>query len=379
MHLFVIDKRNSVEQQYHVTDRAEFFDLDSDGNLRPTTGGGLRIEQRDRNVLLTDLGAKEKVRLANWELPPQTPWVWLANQELHLGPYYVLLWRPTRSRWQRLRRALVAERLSPYFSLLTVLAFAFGLIALGLWLYLGYSSTIANAVVPVVALPTATATPTITITATATLTATPSLTPTLVLTVTALDKPPTATPTLTPTLSVTEVMKLIGAGAVVDGTPVITQHAMTPEPEHWDADLDRLGVVYEPAYVPIGGQFWRLIDAQWLDDTESTGLHHVFVEVLDEQSNRILEPVTMTMQWTTDQCVRTMQNTPPLQIGDRQFRPYGMHCPMYNAGAVYNVRIGGFGLPSDAVRNLGLGTPDYRDWSIRTSFLLTFQRTTREK
>jgi hypothetical protein len=388
MHLFVIDKRNSVEQHYQLTDRAELFDLDSDGNLRPipgaASGRGLRIEQRDRNVLLTDLGAKEKVRLANWELPPQTPWVWQANQELHLGPTYVLFWRPTRSRWQRLRRALVAERLSPFFSALTVLLFAVVLLLVGGWLLGSYRSTIGSvqrnptwlasyfSSFPTPATATPTATPTM-------LTAMLSIRPTVVMTVTALDKPPTATPTPTPTLSVTEVVKLIGAGAVVDGTPVITQHAMTPAPEQWDADLDRLGVVYEPAYVPIGGQFWRLLDAQWLDETESTGLHHVFVEVLDEDGNRILEPVTMTMEWTTDQCVRYMQNTPPLQIGDRQFRPYGMHCPMYSAGAVYNVRVNGFGLPSDTVRNLGLGTPAYRDWNIRTSFLLTFQRTTREK
>jgi hypothetical protein len=100
---------------------------------------------------------------------------------------------------------------------------------------------------------------------------------------------------------------------------------------------------------------------------------------LDEQGNRVLEPVSMTMQWTTDQCLRYMEDTPPLQIGERQFRPYGMHCPMYNAGAVYTVKVNGFGLPSDLVRNVGLGTSAYRNWDIRTSFLLIFQRTTREK
>jgi hypothetical protein len=384
MHLFVIDKRNSVEQRYHLENRAQFFDLDSDGNLRTTqTVGGLRIEARDRNVLLTDLGAKEKVRLADWELPAQAPWVWQANQELRMGPY-VLLWRPTTSWWGRWRKRWIAERVSPLFTALAVGAFALGLILIALWLFTLYRSTFNTvATRPVwVAMyfdtfPTpATATPTVTPTL---LTAPPSLRPALVITVTAVDKPPTATPTPTATLSVTEVMKLTGAGAVVDGTPVITQHEMTPTADHWDTRLDKLDVVYERAYVPIGGQFWRLIDAQWLDETESTGMHHVFVEVLDEQGNRVLEPVSMTMQWTTDQCLRYMEDTPPLQIGERQFRPYGMHCPMYNAGAVYTVKVNGFGLPSDLVRNVGLGTSAYRNWDIRTSFLLIFQRTTREK
>ena len=385
MHLYVIDNRNSVEQRYHLENRAQFFDLNNEGNLQPTQAGvGLRIEARDRNVLLTDLGAKEKVRLADWELPAQAPWVWLANQELRMGPY-VLLWRPTASWRAQWRRRWVAVRVSPHFSALVVGSFAVGLILLALWLLMLNQGTIrsaggASAWVAMYfdTFPTP-ATPTPIVTGTATLTATATITPTLVMTVTTLDKRPTATPTPTVTLSVTEVMKLTGAGAVVDGTPVITQHEMTPEAARWDSRLDKLDVFYDQAYVPIKGQFWRLIDAQWLDETESTGMHHVFVEVLDEQGNRILEPVTMTMQWTSDQCVRYMEDTPPLQIGDRQFRPYGMHCPMYNAGAVYTVKVNGFGLPSDTVRNLGLGTVDYRNWDIRTSFLLIFQRTTREK
>lgn len=379
MHLYVIDKRSSVEQRYHLENSAQFFDLNNEGNLQPTQAGvGLRIEARDRNVLLTDLGAKEKVRLADWELPAQAPWVWQANQELRMGPY-VLLWRPTASWRAQWRRRWVAERVSPLFSALVVGTFAIGLILVALWLYSRYTATIANVEIPIAVVPTTTAMPTATVTGTATLTATATITPTLVMTVTALDKRPTATPTPTATLSVTEVMKLTGASAVVDGTPVITQHEMTPEAARWDSRLDNLDVFYDRAYVPIKGQFWRLIDAQWLDETESTGMHHVFVEVLDEQGNRILEPVSMTMQWTSDQCVRYMEDTPPLQIGGRQFRPYGMHCPMYNAGAVYTVKVNGFGLPSDTVRNLGLGTVDYRNWDIRTSFLLIFQRTTREK
>ncbi|MEZ4868503.1 MAG: hypothetical protein R3C14_44650 [Caldilineaceae bacterium] len=382
MRLLVIDNRDSSEQHYTLQNRTEYFDLDSTGKLSPTAAKtGLKIEEKGRNVWITDLKTKEQIYLTDRPLPSQTPWLWQANQELRFGPY-ILLWRATTSAHRQLQPRWLAERVSPRLIFTGLLLFAIGLALLASWLYRSSTRTVYSAQSPAVWLmayfnsfPTpATSTPTVTPTP---LTPTVTITPTLVLTVTEVDKPPTTTPTPTATLSVTETMRLIGAGAVVNGTPVINAHTLQPGAGHWDPRLTDLGVEYEPAVVPIRGQFWRLIDAQWLDETASNGMHHVFVEVLDENGDRILEPVTMTMAWSTDTCVRYMQNTLPLQIGPRQFRPYGMNCPMYNAGKVYSVKLSGFGLPSDLVRNLGLGTPAQRDLGIRTSFLLIFQRTTR--
>ena len=49
--------------------------------------------------------------------------------------------------------------------------------------------------------------------------------------------------------------------------------------------------------------------------------------------------------------------------------------PMFGVLCSYSAWV--TGLPSDRVVGMGLGTPEYPDWSIHTHFNLTFQRTTR--
>lgn len=54
----------------------------------------------------------------------------------------------------------------------------------------------------------------------------------------------------------------------------------------WDPRLDSLGVTLEAA-VECSGGCWKLISAQYLDEQESQGLHHLFVKLLDEQGNQL--------------------------------------------------------------------------------------------
>ncbi|MEZ4728397.1 MAG: hypothetical protein R3E79_14790 [Caldilineaceae bacterium] len=387
----MIDTRTGDEEQYPLQERAITFDFNRSGKLEQVTAGvGLRIEPTSRNVFVSDQGAKERARLADRDLPLQTAWVWQPNQEVRVGPYLLLL-RPSQPWLQQRMTALTSEQVSPLVSVIVIVVLAGSLLLLGIRLFLRQGDalqstamatlrntrlTAAQAPPYAVGLPMPSA---ITPTPAATATDLPTITPTPVLTVTVADKPPTATPTPTATESITEAIKRLGAGTVVNETPVIDAHKLKPSPGRWDTRLDQLGVVYQPALVPIGGQFWRLIDAQWLDEKSASGFHHVFVEVLDENDARVLEPVTMSMAWTTGNCTQFMQNTPPLQIGAQQLRPYGMNCPMFSAGSVYRVKVNGFGLPSDEVLNLGLGLPDpeYRTWAIPTTFLFIFQRTMR--
>jgi len=381
MRLLAIDQRDGSEHAYTLQNRPEWFDLDSRALL--TINGnrhGLRVNEKAGNVWITDLGAKERIYLANELLPLHSPWAWQANQELRFGPY-ILLWQPSRPLQPGVQPQWLAERVSPIAIALAVMLGITALLSLFLWRYSAnreIAQTPEPAIWPGISFvpAAATAVPTSVLMAP---TNTISIAPTPILTATITDIRPTNTPLPTATRSITEAMELIGAAAVVDGTPVINAHTMRPNKEQWDAQLmDELSIAYQPAVVAIGAQFWRLTGIQWLDETASQGMHHVFVEVLDETGARVLEPVTMTMAWSTGACTRYMENTPPLQIGERQFPPYGMNCPMYSGGTVYAVSISGFGLPSDVVRNLGLGMPGYfRNWTNPTSFLLTFQRTTR--
>lgn len=54
----------------------------------------------------------------------------------------------------------------------------------------------------------------------------------------------------------------------------------------WDDRLTDIGVVLEPALDCSGG-CWRIVDAYYLDEQESGGLHHAFIKMLDEHGNQV--------------------------------------------------------------------------------------------
>lgn len=54
----------------------------------------------------------------------------------------------------------------------------------------------------------------------------------------------------------------------------------------WDDRLTDIGVVLEPALDCSGG-CWRIVDAYYLDEQESGGLHHLFIKLLDEHGNQV--------------------------------------------------------------------------------------------
>ena len=135
-------------------------------------------------------------------------------------------------------------------------------------------------------------------------------------------------------------------------------------PRGWDGRLDQLGVSVAEAGVGSGQPYWRLIDARWENEEEAGGKHHVYVEVLDESGQRIVDqPVTVFWAGGGD-TVRTENKPAP---------EYASNYPMFKAGNSYNAKVEG--LPSDVVQGMGLGTPDMRFYTIHTTFLLTFQRT----
>ena len=196
--------------------------------------------------------------------------------------------------------------------------------------------------------PTFTCTPTPTPTPTLPPTPTPTWTPTLTPT-------PTDTPTPTPTLRPRR------NPPTATPVPMPTPRPTLP-PRTLDPRLAELGVRIEPAFVGAGQPYWRLVNARWTDERESSGKHSVYVEVLDVHDQRSVgQPVIV--QWTEGNVVLPVEDVPPPD--------WGVNFPMYNTLGSYAVSVGG--APSDRVVGLGLGTAEAPNFTIHTSFYLTFR------
>lgn len=133
---------------------------------------------------------------------------------------------------------------------------------------------------------------------------------------------------------------------------------------NWDPSLDQLGVTLEPAFVPPGQPYWRLIEAIWENEKIAGGRHHIYIEVLDEQGNRIVGQ-SVTVSWDGGNYSASIEDKPSPE--------YGYNFPMQAAGYAYNAKVEG--LPSDAVKGMGLGGIEDRFWSVHVVYKLTFQRT----
>jgi CRP-like cAMP-binding protein len=174
--------------------------------------------------------------------------------------------------------------------------------------------------------------------------------------------PPTPTPTDVPPTA-----------TAVPQAPPRTQTQPTPAPvenpqppRRWDPRLDALGVNVQPTGVKAGQFYWRLVEARWENEAEAGGGHSIFVEVLDENGNRVVgQPVEI--RWATGSL--------PLTIEDKPYPEYGTNFAMYNTLGSYSVRVGG--LPSDVMVGLGLGTAEQPAFTVHTNFYLIFQKVKR--
>jgi CRP-like cAMP-binding protein len=171
---------------------------------------------------------------------------------------------------------------------------------------------------------------------------------------------PTATP---PPTAAPFIQQFIPPTA--EATAVAEVAAAAP-PRAWDPRLDRLGVRVEDSGAAPGQQYWRLIDARWADEQESGGKHHIYVEVLDENGNRIVgHPVTV---WWGDGSYTS-------GVEDKAPPDYGFNYMMYAAGNSYNIKVEG--LPSEIVYGAGMGDIERPKWGIHTSIYLVFQKATK--
>jgi hypothetical protein len=187
-------------------------------------------------------------------------------------------------------------------------------------------------------------------------TPTPTKTPTPTLTPTDTQMP---TPTDTPTPMPTATRQPQRRVATPTGTPIPRP---TLPPRYWDSRLTELGVRIEPAFVSEGQPYWRLVEARWADEAESDGKHSIFVEVVDVQGRRAVgQPVLI--QWTDGNVALLVEDRPPPD--------WGVNFGMYNTLGSYAVSVGG--RRSDRIVGLGLGTAEAPNFTIHTSFYLTFR------
>jgi CRP-like cAMP-binding protein len=172
--------------------------------------------------------------------------------------------------------------------------------------------------------------------------------------------PPTATP-VPPRVT----NRVVSAAAAPSPTPTAAER---PQPSRdLDPRLNALGVGIEPAGVKSGQRYWRLIRARWANEQEAGADHTIYVEVLDENGNRLTGEVVE---------IRWQDGGLPLTTEPKVAPDWPANFPMYNTLGSYSVRIGG-GLPTDIVVGLGMGTAEQPNFKIHTNFYLTFQRVVR--
>jgi hypothetical protein len=115
----------------------------------------------------------------------------------------------------------------------------------------------------------------------------------------------------------------------------------------------------------LGDNVYCLEEIVWMDPDESAGLHHIFVDIVDEQGRR-LAGEKFRVSWSDGEV--------EIPIEEKPGEPWGGNYPMYATMGSYKVGILSPDAPSDEVAGLGMGTPQDPATKHHTSFGLRFVR-----
>ncbi len=132
-------------------------------------------------------------------------------------------------------------------------------------------------------------------------------------------------------------------------------------PHHWDERLTARGVKVIPAH---GETAWRITNAQWLDESQAAGRHHIYADLLGEAGNRAVG-VPLVVYWPGGSARITTEAKPG--------EPYSANYPLTSSLSEFSIRVDD-GTPSDVVSGIGMGADG--NPSIHTSTVLTFQKVT---
>jgi hypothetical protein len=136
-------------------------------------------------------------------------------------------------------------------------------------------------------------------------------------------------------------------------------------------DAVAYGVEIQPAQVEKGQQYWKVIKVHHLSPVENHGNHNVYVDLLDEDGNRIYG-AKARMTWQGGQGEVTI---------DKPENEPGTNFPVWKHQVC---TVEGMGLPSDKVINLHSGHPDepgppaWGNTLFHHSFYVVFQRTIKD-
>jgi hypothetical protein len=131
-------------------------------------------------------------------------------------------------------------------------------------------------------------------------------------------------------------------------------------PLEWDSRLDAMGVKLVRAQPAAGETCFRLVKAKWLDEIESQGRHHIFVDVLDEGGQRMIGQRVIVSNG--GQNVLVTEDKPPPELS--------CNFPMFAVLGSYSCQVEGV---SDVVTGMGMGSAELPTHKLHTSFELTFQ------
>jgi murein DD-endopeptidase MepM/ murein hydrolase activator NlpD len=143
-------------------------------------------------------------------------------------------------------------------------------------------------------------------------------------------------------------------------------HPVLPQPSvvDWDPRLNARGVKVNAAQAEPGQQVWVVTKARWLDEQESGGRHHIYVDLRDEAGNRLVG-VPLVVNWPSGSA-RIVTEAKPGE-------PYSANYPMSASRNEFSVRVDD-GKPSQEVTGIGMGaeTPGGFNAGIHTSTAIVF-------
>lgn len=135
--------------------------------------------------------------------------------------------------------------------------------------------------------------------------------------------------------------------------------AVAPAPAlDWDPRLDQRGAYLIPA--ELGN--WRLVRARWLDEAESGGRHHIYIDTLDADGKRVMG-VPVRIFWAGGEATVTTEAKPG--------EPHAANFAMYATAPAYSAQPA----DGDLVGGMGLGSIEQPAYAIHTSYELIWQWT----
>ena len=136
-----------------------------------------------------------------------------------------------------------------------------------------------------------------------------------------------------------------------------------PPARDWDPRLDRRGAELKEADVAPDQGYWRLVRGVWYDEAASGGRHHILVDVIDADGNRLVD-VPIRFYWNTGETILHTQAKPG--------EPYAVDFGMFDVAPSYGAHPVD-GSPADEVWGMGLGSIEQPHHQIQTSYGMVWQ------